>query len=251
MGKHHLGCGASCAKGLMVFFNFIFLLGGGALIGLGAYAVASNSSHPLPDLANVSLSQVHAYGIGLIVLGCVVFVMSFLGCCGAARESKCLLGTFATIVALLLIAQTSIAIYAFVHKGPVTQAIHDGKIWNEMSKTPKLQEQIEEDFACCGWSSPADRPVGAQCQAVPPQFTQGCLAAVTDFVEHGFEVIAITAICVAVVELFAFIFAVGLMCSMKSPHQRHIDDQTRLLNEARYANRQDSNHGYKRTHTYQ
>jgi len=66
---------------------------GCALLAVGIWAKVSESS-----LSNViSHSDVaqslHALSIVVIVIGCIVLILGFLGCCGAIRESQCMLAT--------------------------------------------------------------------------------------------------------------------------------------------------------------
>ncbi|PNF28572.1 hypothetical protein B7P43_G12773 [Cryptotermes secundus] len=44
-------------------------------------------------------------GYLLIVVGVLTFIISFLGCCGALRESKCFLATYGVILILILILE--------------------------------------------------------------------------------------------------------------------------------------------------
>ena len=43
--------------------------------------------------------------IFLMIVGGVIFLVAFLGCCGAWRESKCLIYTYAFFLAVILVAQ--------------------------------------------------------------------------------------------------------------------------------------------------
>lgn len=49
----------------------------------------------------------------LIVVSALVVIVSFFGCCGAIKESKCMLGTYFTIVLALFIAMTVGAVYGY------------------------------------------------------------------------------------------------------------------------------------------
>ncbi|KAF9795619.1 hypothetical protein SFRURICE_010377 [Spodoptera frugiperda] len=60
-------------------------LAGLAIIGLGtAVHVNLNDFYQIIDIRVLTIS--------VIVLGCIVFVIAFCACCGAIRESKCMLG---------------------------------------------------------------------------------------------------------------------------------------------------------------
>ena len=40
-----------------------------------------------------------------IVLGVIILVIGFFGCCGACTESPCMMATFATLLAIVVITQ--------------------------------------------------------------------------------------------------------------------------------------------------
>ncbi|KAF6024413.1 TSPAN8 [Bugula neritina] len=82
------GCFA-CIKYLMFAFNFIFWLIGCALVGFGIWVLVDDTFKELA--ADTSFAALQYAGIGIIVVGCVIMIIGFFGCCGAIRESKCLL----------------------------------------------------------------------------------------------------------------------------------------------------------------
>ncbi|OWR40652.1 putative U5 small nuclear ribonucleoprotein helicase [Danaus plexippus plexippus] len=62
------------------------ILGGLALIGLGVATLLQ-----LTDVLEVVTTNVNAIPITVIVLGALIFLIAFLGCCGAIRENRCFL----------------------------------------------------------------------------------------------------------------------------------------------------------------
>ena len=40
-----------------------------------------------------------------MIVGGVIFLVAFMGCCGAWKESKCLIYTYAFFLAIILVAQ--------------------------------------------------------------------------------------------------------------------------------------------------
>lgn len=57
--------------------------------------------------------------IALIVLGCIIFVISFFGCCGAIRESQCMVTTYAIFLLLLVVGMIVCASLVFIYKEDV------------------------------------------------------------------------------------------------------------------------------------
>ncbi|XP_063227101.1 23 kDa integral membrane protein-like isoform X2 [Bacillus rossius redtenbacheri] len=107
-------CGNTCTKYLMFIFNFVFALAGIALLVVGALTQAQIS-----EVNQFLDGKFSGPPIVLIVLGSVIFVVAFLGCCGAVRESTCMLTTFAVFLILFLVIGVVIGILAFVFKNQI------------------------------------------------------------------------------------------------------------------------------------
>ncbi|EDW36672.1 GL15661 [Drosophila persimilis] len=94
-------CVVWCAKYLLCIFNFIFFVLGTIIFGVGLWlAVDKHSliallklveSERIEQFTQTQVIEQLAYV--LIVIGAVMFFMSFLGYLGAMRESRCLLST--------------------------------------------------------------------------------------------------------------------------------------------------------------
>ncbi|XP_076970597.1 tetraspanin-18 isoform X2 [Tamandua tetradactyla] len=78
----------SCMKYLMFVFNFFIFLGGASLLGLGTWVLVDPTGFREIVTAN-PLLVTGAYL--LLAMGGLLFLLGFLGCCGALRENKCLL----------------------------------------------------------------------------------------------------------------------------------------------------------------
>ena len=92
-----------------------------------------------------------------IAVEVIVTIISFLGCCAAGTENKCVMGTFATLMALILIAELGVAITIFIYQGKaytiVADAMNNGlKRYGEPGKdgVSKGWDKIQKQFTCCG-----------------------------------------------------------------------------------------------------
>ena len=65
------------------------------VLGVGIWALADDDVFQLVHVASVDTSDslVNAAAVTFIVLGAIVFITGFFGCCGAIRESPCMLMT--------------------------------------------------------------------------------------------------------------------------------------------------------------
>ncbi|MEQ2244924.1 hypothetical protein ILYODFUR_022146 [Ilyodon furcidens] len=82
-------------KAMMFAFNGIIFLAGVAILGVGIW-VKVDSGSILGFLGKIEdvppeLSQVLNVGYLLIAIGGLLVIIGFLGCCGAIRESRCML----------------------------------------------------------------------------------------------------------------------------------------------------------------
>merc|ERR1711934_1210514 len=111
-------CCESLVKYFMIICNIIFALIGTVLIGFGAYAQIEAKDY-LNFLGNNYVNT----PIFIIILGAIIFVISFFGCCGASKESKCMMYTYGFFLFLILIAQIGSGIAAFALKGDLKDAI--------------------------------------------------------------------------------------------------------------------------------
>ncbi|XP_070184933.1 tetraspanin-18-like isoform X1 [Littorina saxatilis] len=128
------GCGMTCIKYIVFAVNFLFFVMGIAAVALGIYALVDKNDMKalttidkdgkLDDFNGVGLLQSGA--IVLIVGGSFLLIMGFLGCCGAVKEVKCLLATYAAIVILIIIVQVTAAGLAIAFRGRISDKLKDG-----------------------------------------------------------------------------------------------------------------------------
>ena len=72
-----------------------YQIAGIALMGVGIWLLVDDNAQHHLDLVNQPWSEsgLRAACIAIVVVGVVVAAISFCGCCGASRESACLLIT--------------------------------------------------------------------------------------------------------------------------------------------------------------
>ncbi|XP_064652781.1 tetraspanin-18-like isoform X1 [Lineus longissimus] len=115
-----LSCGLKLAKYFLFIFNIIFFLVGAVLLGVGIWVVVDNT-YLMAFINNFNTGGVNVGGLlsssayVLIAFGAFIFVVGFLGCCGAWKESKCLLGIYSVIVGIILLVEIVAVILAAVY----------------------------------------------------------------------------------------------------------------------------------------
>ncbi|KAL2101010.1 hypothetical protein ACEWY4_002771 [Coilia grayii] len=156
-------------KGMMFVFNGIIFLAGAVILGVGIWVKVDSGSvlsllGKIPN-APEQLSQVLNVGYLLIAVGAVLLILGFLGCCGAVKESKCMLLLFFVIILLVFIAEVAGAIVILVFKPLANDLIR--KLGVEMVKdikndygqnpdTTGLWNSTMETLKCCGFNNYTD-----------------------------------------------------------------------------------------------
>jgi len=182
-----LDCGGSCMKYLLFLFNFIFFVCGAAILGVAIWVLVDPNILDYVGLAAGDASFKAAIYL-FIAVGSIIFLVGFLGCCGACKESSCMLGMFAGLMIIILLLQITAGILAAVYQTEVKNTMTD-----EMAKQAKNvtgQETqaltltfnlIQTQFECCGSNNPTDYQGGSvvDTSGNPMNVPQSCCVART------------------------------------------------------------------------
>ncbi|KAI8494320.1 Tetraspanin-18 [Branchiostoma belcheri] len=131
-------------------------LSGAALLGVGIWVIVAQQSF-ITLVGDNPLFITGAYI--LIGVGAFVFFVGFLGCCGAIKESKCMLILFFILLLLIFAAEIVAAVLAFMFRAKTEQVLSDmmNKTLQEDYKGPKAQDPtsaawnyVQIIFGCCG-----------------------------------------------------------------------------------------------------
>ncbi|XP_070779674.1 tetraspanin 35 [Enoplosus armatus] len=238
-------------KGMMFVFNGIIFLAGAAILGVGIW-VKVDSGSILSFLGKIEnapaeLSQVLNVGYLLIAIGALLLVIGFLGCCGAVRESRCMLLLFFIIVLLVFIAEVAGAVVILVFRPLAdelftkfgTAAVQNIK--NDYGKNPDitgLWNTTMDTLKCCGFYNSSDfvdspyylahdKELPPQCcpglsnpcsQTVADSFTTitGCFPKIKQLIDENTVVIVAVALGIAALEICAMAVSLILFCRIKS-----------------------------------
>ncbi|CAH2243628.1 23 kDa integral membrane protein-like [Pararge aegeria] len=218
-----MGCGEFLVKYILFFANLFFALAGIALLGLGV-AVELKWSQAADFLDNSPIVQLTP--IGAIVIGCIVFVVAFFGCCGAIRESNCMLITYAIFMIVLMVLKITLATLIFVKQDALLADIPKW-LGDAFTKDKQAFQQIERTFECCGVSGPESYLsltlpdsccAGTPCTIVNAH--PGCTKVVGDFLQTFGLAIGAVAIVIVAVELVAVVFGLCLANHARNKSRR-------------------------------
>jgi len=219
-------CSDKLAKTLLFVFNALFLACGLTMIGVGLYQTLKGEHKTVNDV----IAGLDALSIGVIIIGVIVVIISFLGCCGALKESNCMITTFLIFLLIILIAEIVVAGLAFHYKGDIENFVEKNANKTFHMKNTQLWDTIQGDFKCCGvkgkedWPDQNDLP-GSCCD--PPlnntcpssKATKGCLPKLEDMVKKNYLVVGLVVLTVAFIEVMGIIFACCLRSAISERYQ--------------------------------
>ncbi|OQR68458.1 hypothetical protein BIW11_12903 [Tropilaelaps mercedesae] len=210
------------------FMVDVKLVCGIAILVLGFSGIKFN------DHLKTVIQNLSGTNIAVIVVGAIIFIISFLGFCGALRESSCLITLFMLCMIVLLIAEIAIACIAFVNRNELQDLVEKG-----MQKSFKKRHEplikdawddIEVSFQCCGAISykqydnnlPAScckRKVSI-CLETDPSFSRKpCIRKVEDFLANQYLGFGVAAIVVAFIEVIGIIFSCCLRSAINERYE--------------------------------
>ncbi|CAH1156224.1 unnamed protein product [Phaedon cochleariae] len=154
----NLNCGAKTIKYLILTFNFLFLITGIILVGVGASIKAYYTQYDLfLDAKYFTLPNL------FIATGSLIFIISFLGCYGAMKESWILLLTYSFLLGIIFIFEFSAGIAGYVLRDKTSSYLESTMLENkklygnkDYEAITKMWDIIQAEFQCCGVTSLSD-----------------------------------------------------------------------------------------------
>lgn len=221
-------------KYVLFFFNLLVALLGLAVIGIGV-AFQLNWTVVTEELkAHLTVAPWM-----FIIIGAIMFVIAFFGCCGAIRESHCMVVTYAIFLLVIIIVQVVIAVLMFVYGdtiktslGTSVNKLFDDRASYNVDKTKDaVIDSIQTQFSCCGKNSYKDY-VGVTlpksccstttlglCTGIDAH--HGCYEVITKLYEDWNKPIAGVAIGVACIEVVGALFSLCLANSIRNMDRRY------------------------------
>ncbi|XP_007889055.1 tetraspanin-33 [Callorhinchus milii] len=142
-------------KYLLFFFNMLFWTISMVMIAIGVYARLMK--HAEAAMACLAVDP----AILLIVVGSLMFLITFCGCVGSLRENICLLQTFSVCLTLIFLLQLVAGVLGFVFsdkaRAKVSEIINNAIIhYRDDLDLQNLIDYGQKQFGCCGGTSYQD-----------------------------------------------------------------------------------------------
>jgi len=229
----------TCVKYLLFAFNLVFVIFGILLIYAGFTAIARINDYQL--LIEDTPNNV---AVTLVIVGFFIFLIAFLGCCGAIRENYCMLVSFSAVILAILLIELigSGLILAFKYK--LRNYTEDGflaaivKYNNTDLAVDRVIDDIQSNLLCCGANNASDwdQNPNFKGESYPPSccnetqvhdsrchlpnvYTIGCVDKIDNEIRGSFGLLGGIGIAVAVIQLIGIVFACSLSRTVKKEYE--------------------------------
>jgi len=180
---------AGCLQTVFCAFNALIAILAAACVGVGIWALVdkktfadaiTNATNEL-NIDGISADQISNMAILICVIGGIIMVIAGIGCCGAMKNVKCLLGVFFIAMLLISILVIVVAVLVHVFPGKLTGGITKTfkKFLDEGNETAKQEiEKYQKAFNCCGINGPDDfkgKPLAPCSGSGSGSVTEGCV----------------------------------------------------------------------------
>ncbi|XP_041852554.1 CD81 antigen-like [Melanotaenia boesemani] len=229
------GC-TKCIKYMLFFFNFIFWLAGGVILGVALWLRHDSQTSNLLILQLEGQQAPGTFYISvyiLIAVGAVMMLVGFLGCYGAIQESQCLLGTFFFFLVILFACEVAAAIWGFMNRDTISKELinfYDSAYIKavDVSGSPSKDAAIKvlgvfhSTLDCCGKGDDTAlflQVASSLCPGKPIQAfqrSQSCHKKLTLLFSEKLYLIGLAALVVAVIMIFEMIFTMVLCCGIRN-----------------------------------
>ncbi|XP_050304861.1 23 kDa integral membrane protein-like [Anthonomus grandis grandis] len=232
----------SYARYILIIFNLFFVLTGVIIVSVGVSAKAYfNEFDELLDAKYFYVSDL------FIVVGIIVFLIAFFGCCGAAKENACMTSTFSTLLIIVFVLEAIAGITGIVlrHKSEdfLETALQKSMALygrNDSQEITSTWDAVQSQLHCCGitnstdWfnnSTYANHTLPLSCCQIPSgtvdhftcnvqnAYPEGCLMVFGDYVRGNIGSIEVAGLTLAAVQLLGIIFSCYLAKQIRSDYE--------------------------------
>ncbi|XP_045065682.1 leukocyte antigen CD37 isoform X2 [Coregonus clupeaformis] len=160
-------------KYFLFLFNLLFSCLGALLLSLGIWIVLAETSFFMPAPPYMSFS---VFSYFLVIGGSATMSLGFIGCLGALKEVKCMLGMYFILLTILLAAQIVGAVLLFTQRTSFESKVEEhvlhliasfGKNDSNYQNFEKTLDYVQQEIHCCGWIGP-NNWVEAPCSCYHP-----------------------------------------------------------------------------------
>jgi CD63 antigen len=156
----------------------------------------------------------------VIAIGVFIFVISFVGCCGAMQGNICLLETYSIFMLILVLFQVVLACLVLLFSNDIRRdsAISFNRLWKSRAyskSSTMMMDLIQENLECCGSNNALDYTIntipiscckqGTEFCTPETAYSIGCRNHLLDSIKSSAQTIGYMCLVSAVFELIASI----------------------------------------------
>ncbi|XP_022109508.1 tetraspanin-9-like [Acanthaster planci] len=167
-----------CAKSVLFIFNLLFFMTGVAVLAIGAFLYSREGPFAtlLPSLPFLNVTTM------TMIVGCVIMIVAFLGCCGAMKENVCMVSTYFIIMVAILTAELIAgglgfanrnAVEAFIEKDLTQRGIPLYGTKGEHGLT-SAWDRMQTSLSCCGVNNSTDWSRFHPLMTIPGETPDSC-----------------------------------------------------------------------------
>ncbi|XP_033728409.1 CD63 antigen-like [Pecten maximus] len=223
--------GMKCVKLLLFAFNFIFVVVGCVLIGVGAYIQIQ-----FKDYLDFVEGQFSSAAALLIAVGVIIFFIAAFGCCGAWKENYVCVMIFSVLLGIVFILEIAGGIAGYVLHDKVEDGVKTlmEDSMKRYNADPTIWDLVQKDFKCCGTTNGTDwvsanngtypksccKKDAATCDGKGTGiYTEGCLDAFVNWVKDKIFIVGGVGIGLAFVQIVGILFACCFGRALKKEYE--------------------------------
>ncbi|VDN11057.1 unnamed protein product [Dibothriocephalus latus] len=210
-----LSCSTQILKYATFAFNVVVFLFGLAIVIIGSVATAFLNSN-YGSFLQVS----HAIPVIALIVGIIIGLCGFLGCCGALQQSRLMLNIYALSLIILVVVEIILCIVLLTKKGEIYDLITKGinatfyQQFND-SNVQLIFKEMQDELECCGVNGYKDylvahHPSNSGCKVDDlNELKTGCAQAFYNYLQIFTFALPVAVI---VIGLLQFLAAAGGCC---------------------------------------
>lgn len=152
----------SLIKYFLFVFNLFFFVLGGLIFCFGTWILIDKTS--FMSFVGLSFVPLQTWSKVLAVSGILTMTLALLGCVGALKELRCLLGLYFGMLLLLFATEITLGILISTQRirlerrvqELVLQTIHRYHMNPDETAAEESWDYAQFQLRCCGWHSPRD-----------------------------------------------------------------------------------------------
>ncbi|XP_033367550.1 leukocyte antigen CD37 isoform X4 [Parus major] len=151
-----------CTKWFLFLLNLLFFFLGIFLLAFSFWLLFDRQS--FATVLGSPLVSLRVWSYGFSGVGIATMLLGFLGCLGALKEVKVMLGLYFGLLLLLFTAQITVAIIVYTQRTTLAtkvaayteELIRGYPAQGPPGDTHESWDAVQQQLGCCGWKGPQD-----------------------------------------------------------------------------------------------